>query len=688
MDHEQATSSSHDQGTGSSSSLESDASYLPLRKRQKYYCSYQSSWEKEEGFKGWVKKSTKGNSYAFCTFCGKDIKICCGGANDLLRHSATALHQGSAKTVNTTPNIATFMAANTSLATKVIKSEVLFSSFVAEHNLAINVAEHAGKLFKAMFPDSEIAKRFSCGRTKTTEVIKGALAPFYTKPVITAMCRGPFSILMDETTDNTTEKEAVLLCVFFDDKLGRVVCRFYGLPVCNIATGQTLFKLIEDAFAKDGIPWNNLVGFGSDGASVMLGSRNSVLSRLRSVQPHLWHTHCICHVAHLCAAHAAKKLPADIENVVIDVYYHFHRSSKRVEQFKNFQEFCEVEPLTILKHVSTRWLSLHTCISRILQQWDALCSYFNSHEQLERDAKIIKIAELLQSHLFKLYYSFLAAVIPSFNKFNLLFQEESPVLYRLYNEQDDLLKGFLAKYIKATAIAAMEEANDVNYENVENQLSDEDVFIGSQTRIYLVQHEDDLIASSQFQEFFTNVRQYYCEATRQIKKRFSFGDTVLKHLIVLDPEKRLSVTTSNIAGLAVRFPNIIRGEDVDKLIDEFLEYQHMNLDAALLDKEKTPVDVFWHIVSCQLRGNKKRFEHLPKLMKAMLCLPHSNAAAERVFSMVKAIKTDARNRLHNTTLSSLVACKVNTDSKCYDHEPPVELLRLAKSASYIQISEY
>ena len=54
-------------------------------------------------------------------------------------------------------------------------------------------------------------------------------------------------------------------------------------------------------FAKDGIPWSNLLGFGSDGASVMLGSRNSVLSRLQSMQPHLWHIHCICLVAHLCA---------------------------------------------------------------------------------------------------------------------------------------------------------------------------------------------------------------------------------------------------------------------------------------------------------------------------------------------------------------------------------------------------
>ena len=89
--------------------------------------------------------------------------------------------------------------------------------------------------------------------------------------------------LMDETTDNTTEKEAVLLSIFYYEKVGCVVCRFYALPICNIASGQTLFELVEVALAKDDIPWNNLLGFGLDGASVMLGSRNSVISRLRSV---------------------------------------------------------------------------------------------------------------------------------------------------------------------------------------------------------------------------------------------------------------------------------------------------------------------------------------------------------------------------------------------------------------------
>ena len=57
----------------------------------------------------------------------------------------------STKAVTTTPSIAAFMASFTMLATKVIKSEVLFASFVAEHNLPINVSEHAGRLLNLWF---------------------------------------------------------------------------------------------------------------------------------------------------------------------------------------------------------------------------------------------------------------------------------------------------------------------------------------------------------------------------------------------------------------------------------------------------------------------------------------------------------------------------------------------------------
>ena len=47
--------------------------------------------------------------------------------------------------------------------------------------------------------DSELAKQFSCGRTKTTAVVTQALAPHFLNKVTSELSlNGPFSILMDE----------------------------------------------------------------------------------------------------------------------------------------------------------------------------------------------------------------------------------------------------------------------------------------------------------------------------------------------------------------------------------------------------------------------------------------------------------------------------------------------------------
>ena len=40
----------------------------------------------------------------------------------------------------------------------VVKAELLCTGFICGHNLPISTADHAGKLLKAMFPDSKIAK--------------------------------------------------------------------------------------------------------------------------------------------------------------------------------------------------------------------------------------------------------------------------------------------------------------------------------------------------------------------------------------------------------------------------------------------------------------------------------------------------------------------------------------------------
>jgi len=63
---------------------------------------------------------------------------------------------------------------------------------------------------------------------------------------------------------------------------------------------------------------------------------------------------------------------------MIDNFYHLDKSSKRKNESADFCSFCDVEYRKILKHVNTRWLSLKMAITRTLQQYSGLKSYFLS----------------------------------------------------------------------------------------------------------------------------------------------------------------------------------------------------------------------------------------------------------------------------------------------------------------------
>ena len=89
---------------------------------------------------------------------------------------------------------------------------------------------------------------------------------------------------------------------------------------------------------------------------------------------------CPCHLIHLAAEKAAAQLPVSIEELLVDVFFYLDKSSKRKQGLKEFQDLCGVEMRKIVKHGSTRWLSLEKCVARLLQQWPALLQYFESEQ--------------------------------------------------------------------------------------------------------------------------------------------------------------------------------------------------------------------------------------------------------------------------------------------------------------------
>ena len=139
----------------------------PVKKKRRFHNKYKSAWTQEFSF---IKPSRKGDIFTFCELCKNDISVSHSGYYDIKRHISTEKHKANSRSVKSTSSLHAFQPSNTK-SEKVIQAEVLLQGFITEHNLPITVNDHFSMLCKRMFPDSEIAKSISCGRTKGTHII-------------------------------------------------------------------------------------------------------------------------------------------------------------------------------------------------------------------------------------------------------------------------------------------------------------------------------------------------------------------------------------------------------------------------------------------------------------------------------------------------------------------------------------
>ena len=115
------------------------------------------------------------------------------------------------------------------------------------------------------------------------------------------------------------------------------------------------------------------------------------------------------------------------------MFSQFVYSSKRREEYRQFQVFAGVDMEEVLKHVSTRWLSMEKCINRTLSQWSALYSYYNTIPESEKRGKAMNLAKAYASDETKLYFHFLSYALTRLNKFNVLFQVRNYTELLCYN---------------------------------------------------------------------------------------------------------------------------------------------------------------------------------------------------------------------------------------------------------------
>ena len=573
----------------------------------------------------------------------------------MLKHGRSKPHQESVNALRDPKSRKVdeiFRRTDDTLNDKVKEAEIKIAAFLAEHNIAFNVMDHLSELIPTLFPDSQIASNIKCKRTKATCIVRNVLGAQFHEDLVSQLKTSPFSILLDETTDVSTTKQLCAVVRLFDSSTECIASRFFRLYEVSKADAETLFTTVKEDLEKIGIPLNNIIGYAADGANVMMGGHNSVRTRMEELNPHIFTMKCICHSAAICASNACTKLPRDTEDFIREVYSHFSHSAKRLSEYNAFQHFTDTEPHKLLRPCQTRWLSLNQCVQRILEQWDALTEYFKGSVKVDRLLQSERLLSLLQNPHFKLFYQFLAFVLPKFTNFNLLFQSASPNLHKLHNECESLYRDLLSCYMSNSYIRPR-PVGDINPNSVEFMLPLNAMYLGVDVMKELstpkIKGRPDLVRI-----FLERCRDFFVTAAMEIRQRFPLDDPVIKSLKILDPSFSHTEFPS-LVSVAVRFPNLIAASQLQQLDNEWRLLAYSNLPFQI---EELPIDQFWGRLSTVTDGaGAPKFAILATLMKGLLSLPHSNADTERVFSAVNLIKTKSRNKLKSKSLEALLLTK-------------------------------
>ena len=301
-----------------------------------------------------------------------------------------------------------------------------------------------------------------------------------------------------------------------------------------------------------------------------------------------------------------------------------------------------------------------------------------------------RVKRMLTAPQVFVYCLFLDNILPVFDKANLKLQHQSPQIHKLRRTLLGLLEDIVIRFVKASAIAAAPSVTELAFTDRSIQKDNEDLICGAKVRNFIA--TSDTFDKRDAESFYCSVRKFCETAAMYIVNKLPLKDVVLKHLELADVGLRSSedVTFSNVTFLLQKFPALKPGteEGMDRLEQQFALYQaDKTLPESVLSTDR--VDVQWHLIG-QLKNcqGQLKYDTLSRFMLGLLVIPHSNAASERVFSLVRKNQTDFRPNMGQQLLQSILINKTNDSEAlaCHAKHFSEPFLRKAKKSTMLALA--
>lgn len=624
-------------------------------KKCKRMCSYRQEWENTFHF----LKKVDGNVHkAFCDICRKSFLISHGGLHDIKRHVTAPEHQRGKRTLKGNQTLLKFIKGDlmTSEEEKVVAAELAKTYHRVKHSISYASADCDAKLCPTIFDDSKIATKITLGRTKASSLVYNVLAPASTDDIIAKLRSGVFFSISTDASNHGNVKIFPLLVRFYspDDGLRTCLLDFYEDPN---EKAVDIYNNIKERLGSLGLELKNVSAYSADNASVNFGIHHSVYTLLlkddENILPFV-PAGCSAHMLHNVVKNATEQCEFDVENLVLKVYGYLSYHAQRVQKLKECFADAELQYQNIVRHVKTRWLSLHPAVEKILHGFAALKTYFMS---LGNKCPVA-LKQYFNDENAKKTECFLGFFDNALNIFQntiMLLEKDTILSCETYNIVKDLRQ------------------------KIQERISDEFFgFICSNTMARFENNEKESIKLI--------LLTWYKNALIYLEEHFDFSEN--NHLAltrIFSLQK--SFTYHEISTCCEKLALTSR-LDMDELYNEFCVVKNainkmIEERAKLNSDKKTSVYEMWH----KLFLANGDLHNLLKIYQFVASIPSSNSAAERVFSLCNNTWTDNRNKLTVEHVKAELQVRINFRYQCLDFYEFVlrnkKLLKCAKSKKKI-----
>lgn len=683
--------------------------------------SVNDSWFKRKDSNGHLLEmwccETKSKYEVFCRLCNTSVKCDNRGFNQLLKHSETKKHVSLAediaggsqltfqKIVNSDDGQSESSASSFqeksltcwSNRDSVMKAELIWSMKVASSNFSYESARDLKETFCAMFPDSTIATKFSCGPCKLSYLISEATGPHFHERILNDVKQSAssFTIAYDELINAKIKKQLDLKIRYWSSNEGIVKVNHLSTFLMGRATAKEITANIMKSMNDNQLLLKDLLTLESDGPNVNKTVFQMISERKKEqhLPPLLDISTCSLHMVHNMFGKGLQEFGQQIVDLVIDLQNFFKLSPVRKEDFVDLQEDFGLKGLSFLKHVECRWLTLVPAVERVIIHWKVLKEYFlvflpkidskiSENQRYRRIRKCLKetpLQTLCQLH-------FIASVGQIFQPYLTLLQKEEPLIHVLFDCMWNITLKVLSRFIKGDILrekTTPDELKKLKFPCVDSEMSDQDLEVGSEARKFLEK------MNTQTQKVVVyGMRQFYRRSAGYLMKKLPMDNTVLHDARCLKFENRCEPWTVKAIKNLAEAVHIVPPISVDIISDEWkilqnekvpMEWNNADyMNNNTVDQEEKPcgeveenatynddskkrkarVDQYWNrIFSLKTVFGDPKYPQLTRLVKTILVIPHGNADVERGFSQTGNFLTEDRTCLSAASVNALQSTK-------------------------------